>query len=88
MVHLMPLSRLQPHRSSPVPVWRQAYDHIAAAIASGELAPGEMLPGELRLADEWDIAINTLRQALRKLAEDGLVVRSSGKGTFVADTSA
>lgn len=84
MVPCMPLSRPGLSPSSPVPVYRQAADHIAAAIASGDLAPGERLPAERDLADDWGIALGTVRAAMAWLRERGLIESVQGKGTFVA----
>jgi GntR family transcriptional regulator len=68
----------------PEYVYVQVADHIAAQIASGELAPGAMLPGERALAEQYGIALNTARGAVRLLRERGLVVTVPAKGTFIA----
>ena len=53
-------------------------------IASGELAPGTPL-NIGRLADEHDVGRDTVQQAIRLLADAGLVERWPGLGWFVAD---
>ncbi len=52
-------------------------------IVEGHWPPGSALPAEQRLAAEHGVALGTLRQALGVLAEEGLVERRHGRGTFV-----
>ena len=73
--------------ASAVPLFEQAADYVAGQIERGELAPGQKLPAERDLADEWGIAYQTVRRAMRELRERGLVVSRVGKGTFVASRS-
>jgi GntR family transcriptional repressor for pyruvate dehydrogenase complex len=54
-------------------------------IATGRIAPGQRLPAERELAHELDVSRTTLREALHKLDEKGLVVRRQGRGTQVVD---
>jgi GntR family transcriptional regulator len=68
---------------SLVPLYMQAADHIAAQIGSGKLRVGARLPSERDLADQWGIAYQTVRRAMRELRERGLVASVVGKGTFV-----
>ena len=50
-----------------------------------EQPPGSQLPPEPELAVELGISRATLREALRSLEDEGLVRRTRGAGTFVAD---
>ncbi|HEY9067460.1 MAG TPA: GntR family transcriptional regulator [Burkholderiaceae bacterium] len=52
-------------------------------IVSGEWPAGTALPAETTLAAEHGVALGTLRRALELLAEQGLIERHHGKGTFV-----
>jgi len=73
----------------PVPdahLYVQVADHLAARIASGELAPGSRLPAELDLAAEYGVAYHTVRGAVKLLRERGLVVTLRGRGTYVPST--
>ncbi len=66
------------------PLHRQLRDLIMARIDSGEWSPGTYLPPETRLADDYGVAVGTLRKALLDLAAEGVVQRRQGKGTVVA----
>lgn len=57
-------------------------------ICSGRYSPGEKLPSEDQLAREFSVSRVTLREALRVLEDDGLIVRRHGSGTFVRDQRA
>lgn len=63
--------------------WQRVADDIAARIDSGELPAGSMLRGERALAEEYGVAIDTIRRATRHLREEGRVVTLPSKGTFV-----
>jgi len=71
-------------RESPVPLHRQIRNILRANIRSGLLKPGDVT-SEQELAAEFGVSRITIRQALARLAREGLVVRVQGRGTFVAD---
>ena len=52
-------------------------------IVAGEWPPGTALPAETHLASEHGVALGTLRRSLELLAEQGLIERQHGRGTFV-----
>ena len=56
---------------------------LRAEIEAGRWRPGERLPGEVDLAQTFDVAHMTVRQAIACLVDEGLLVRIRGKGTFV-----
>jgi len=58
-------------------------DFLASEIKSGFLKAGEALPPENRIAERFQIARSTVRQAMASLEQDGLISRIHGKGTFV-----
>ena len=64
---------------------RRVYLLLRDRILGGELAPGERLPGEPSLAAAHGVARVTVRRALDRLAEDGLILRKPGSGTFVRE---
>ncbi|MGW9555460.1 GntR family transcriptional regulator [Nocardiopsis sp. NPDC055551] len=62
---------------------RRIADEIREAIASGELPAGHKLESERKLAERYKSARNTAREAIRLLAEEGLVDVQHGRGVFV-----
>jgi DNA-binding GntR family transcriptional regulator len=62
----------------------EASDVIRGAIAAGELEPGERLI-EMDLAAKLGISRATLREALRNLTAEGLLVTKPHHGTFVVE---
>ena len=62
---------------------RRIYLVLRDRIAGGVLPPGARLPGEPDLAAEHGVARVTVRRALDQLAQEQLVERRPGVGTFV-----
>lgn len=56
---------------------------IGKRIDSGIWPDGFQLPTERALANEYGLARNTVRRALKALEEEGRLVRQVGRGTFV-----
>lgn len=71
----------------PEPLWIQAANLITAEIDSGALKPGMRLPPERELCEQLGISRVTLRKALTKLVDEGLLNASHGRGWYVASTS-
>jgi GntR family transcriptional regulator len=69
---------------SPLPLYYQIREQLRQRILSGALKPGDALPGEAQLCMQTGVSRMTARQALVQLANEGLVVRQRGRGTFVA----
>lgn len=72
-------------RHQPVPLYYQLETLLRKAIESGEYASGAPLPSEFEIARRHGISRVTVRQALRRLEDDGLIIRQRGRGTFVAE---
>jgi len=66
-----------------LPRYEQLRDALRARVTAGEWPPGSMLPAETDLAREYKVALGTMRQAISRAVEDGLLERVHGKGTFV-----
>jgi GntR family transcriptional regulator len=64
--------------------YRAIADDLAAKIRDGQYAPGEALPAQRDLSTAYGVTLMTLRQALRELSAEGLIVQQPGRGTFVA----
>jgi len=54
-------------------------------IASGELSSGAKIPTEQSLADSFSVSRMTARRAVQELADTGMLTRTPGSGTFVAE---
>jgi len=63
-----------------------ASHHLKSAIVDGRYKPGVRLV-ETELAEELGISRGTLRETLRELASEGLVVMRQNRGAVVADVS-
>jgi GntR family transcriptional regulator len=70
-------------RSSPVPFYFQLAELLEYEIAHGRLQPGARLPSEPELCEEYGLSRTTVRQALGRLEQRGLIARRKGQGTFV-----
>jgi len=58
--------------------------HIYSKIASGEWPENHPVSSENALASQFNVSRMTARRALQELADEGLVLRSKGSGTYVA----
>lgn len=73
---------------SPIPLYYQIREQLRQQILSGLLRPGDLLPSEMQICAECGVSRMTARVALTQLANEGLVVRKRGRGTFVAPPKA
>jgi DNA-binding GntR family transcriptional regulator len=73
----------RPDLTSHVYVYLQVVHHIAEQIRNGRLPVGARLPAERDLAEQYGVAVNTVRRAVRELRDQGLVMTVPVKGTFV-----
>ncbi|MFI1989623.1 FadR/GntR family transcriptional regulator [Actinoplanes sp. NPDC020271] len=72
------------------PAYQQLADELRAEITSGRLQPGERLPPEPELCVKIGVSRSTVREALRLLASQHLIVTTRGVtgGSFVAHPDA
>jgi GntR family transcriptional regulator len=73
-------------RDLGVPLYHQIQQLLRHRIHSGLYQPGTQIPSEHALSRELDVSRVTLREALRELVRENLLVKVQGKGTFVAAT--
>ena len=65
------------------PFYLQIEAILRDQIASGDLRPGDLVATEKTLCDQYGVSRPTVRQAIKNLEIDGLIVRNRGKGTRV-----
>jgi len=70
-----------------LPKYAQVREILVAAIAAGHWKQGEQLPNENALTEMTPFSLGTIQRALRDLAEEGLLERRQGAGSFVARSS-
>ncbi|WP_037085000.1 FadR/GntR family transcriptional regulator [Neorhizobium vignae] len=59
------------------------FERMLRAIKSGAYRPDERLPTEHELANEFEVSRPIVREALRRLREQGLIYSRRGAGSFV-----
>lgn len=64
-------------RASPLPLWAQLHADLLRRLRGGAFSAA--FPGELQLVDEYGVSRHTVREALRRLREDGLVEAGRGR---------
>ena len=68
-------------------VYEDIVGQVQALIQDGLLKPGDRLPSERELAERFQVSRSSLREAIRALELQGLVVSRPGAGTFVSTES-
>ena len=72
---------------APRSLAERAYELLVREITRLELAPGEVL-ADKTLTERFDIGRTPMREALQRLAREGLVVHVPNRGMFVSEISA
>jgi GntR family transcriptional regulator len=78
-----PVARLTTGSDLPTRLAKDLRDRLNRS----EWKPGEKLPTESELCDQYGVSRATVRQALRSLGSDGLIVVRQGLGSFVSETA-
>lgn len=66
-----------------LPLYMQISELLIRDIAAGRLIDGSRLPPEREMAADLGIAVGTLRQALKVLADKGLLESIHGSGNYI-----
>jgi GntR family transcriptional regulator len=69
-------------RSSPLPLWAQIADDLRRRLVDGEFEGH--FPTDEELTRDYEVSRQTVREAVRHLTQEGLVVRQRGRGSSVA----
>lgn len=67
-----------------LPTYIQIYEDYYKKIIDGVYKEGDQLPTELEICKKYYVSRITVKNALQKLVDKGLICRISGKGTFVS----
>ncbi|MET7966269.1 GntR family transcriptional regulator [Micromonospora sp. NPDC005305] len=59
--------------------------HTVRTMIATQLKPGDRLPSEGELCEMYGVSRTTVRQALSALADEGVVSRQQGRGSFVTE---
>jgi len=73
-------------RESPLALHFQLADLLERRILDGAWPSGTRLPAEPAIAERLALSRTTVRQALARLEQQGLIERIKGRGTFVASS--
>jgi len=73
------------HAESSEPLYLQLRTTLLSWIKEGKVRPHDKIPSERELCERFGVSRMTVRQALSKLKEDGLIYTRHGKGMFVAE---
>ena len=70
-------------RTSPLPLWAQVEADLRRRIEADEFT--DRFPTDEELVETYGVSRHTAREAVRRLATEGIVVRERGRGTVLAD---
>lgn len=73
-------------RDSAIPLYTQIETVLREMLATGEWKSGQKIPSESILQTQFGVSRMTVRGVLNMLADEGLLHRVPGKGTFVTET--
>ena len=69
-------------RDSALPLWAQVLGDLRRRLARGEFT-GSASPATTSSAEHYGVSRHTVREAVRRLQDEGVVERGRGRGTFV-----
>jgi GntR family transcriptional regulator len=67
------------------PMYQHIADDLRDQISNGRLKPNAKLPTEGELSDKYGASRHTIRDAIRRLTDEGLLESRPGQGTFVTN---
>jgi len=72
--------------NSNKPKYQKLIEYLKRTIIDSELKSGDRIPSENVLSARFNISRHTVRKALGELVNEGWLVTTQGKGTFVRNT--
>ena len=73
-------------RSSPMPLWAQLHADLIERLNAGEFGPE--FPSEQALTASYGVSRHTVREALRQLRQDKILIAQRGRPTQIAQPAA
>ncbi len=61
------------------------YQDLYRDIAEGAYQVGQKLPSEAELCEQYKVSRGTVREAVKMLFQQGLLIREQGRGTFITN---
>jgi DNA-binding GntR family transcriptional regulator len=65
------------------PVWSQLAGILRGQITRGEIQPGKLLPSTRTLMQRYEVSDGTVKRAVARLRDEGLVESVPGRGVYV-----
>ena len=66
-----------------MPRYEQVRWHIQTLLTESKWDENTPLPTEQEFADRYQVSVGTVRKAVEKLVEEGVLIKQQGKGTFL-----
>lgn len=85
MTHTDVMQALRRMDRSGLPKYQRLAQALVEGMRLGHWGPGDRLPTEENLVEMTSYSLGTVQRALRELADQRLVVRQHGLGSFVAE---
>ncbi|EHL3976773.1 FadR family transcriptional regulator, partial [Salmonella enterica subsp. enterica serovar Enteritidis] len=66
-------------------VVNEIYDQISSKLLDGSWAPGSRLPSEVELTASFNVSRVSVRSAVQRFRDLGIVVTRQGSGSYVSE---
>ncbi|MCC7426290.1 MAG: GntR family transcriptional regulator [Alphaproteobacteria bacterium] len=80
----MPIRSLAATGTDGIALYLRIAESLRGRIMQGEWGPGEQLPTIAALSEAYGVARITVREAVRRLASEGVLTTARGRGTHLA----
>jgi len=77
------IPKLADNAEVDIPLYTQIHDIFFELLQNGTARPGMTIPGENALALHFEVSRGTIRQALRVLEDNGMILKHQGSGSVV-----
>lgn len=70
-------------KDCPTPIYMQVVDYLRENIASGAWEQASKIPSEVELMSTLGVSRGSIKKAISRLVDEGLLEQIQGKGTYV-----